>query len=110
MKEIERRIYKTTLNDIKRYVMLCSKGVFHGHKYVMLETDHLENIEFYIDTRGLDRPYCSAFMFGKITPLKTYLVSYEVCGEYDYYVDYDVFCEMLYNYIQQEYKTGTCIN
>lgn len=104
MSEIERRLYKTTLNDIKRYVTLCSKGIWHGCKYVMLETDNLPNVEFYIDMQGPERPHCSALMFGKITPSRTYLVSHAICGEYEYYVSYEDFCELLYAYIKENYK------
>lgn len=104
--KIERRIYKATLEDIRKYVGLRSKG--HYKKYVMIENSFLNdpdsNSEIYIDTLGPDRANCSSTMFGEITPDKTYLINKDICGRYCYYVDFDEFCEKLYKYIQVEYR------
>lgn len=106
--EIEKRIYKATLEDIRQYVAFCSKGLQHGFKYVMIENNFLNSpessSEIYIDSFGLDRPYCSATLFGTITPTKTYLIDRDICDRENEYVEYDEFCERLFKYIQEEYR------
>lgn len=103
---IERRIYKLTLNDIRCYVYYILKK--HRNYYFMIEQTDLNNpdslSEIYADRDGYDRPNCSAFMFGALNPYGTFLISYEVIHKYEYYVDYNEFCQMLYDYIQKEYK------
>ncbi len=103
---IERHIYKLTLGDIRQYVYLISKK--RKNYCFMIEQNDLNNpdsmSEIYADRDGYDKPCCSDFMFGASNPYGTFLVSYEVVKEYDYYVDYDEFCQMLYDYIQKEYK------
>lgn len=107
MEEIERRIYKTSLDDIKRYINICSQGDWRGNKYVMIEQneywDPETSSEIYVDTQGTDRPNCSAIYFGKITPARTYFINKDICGEYSKYVDFDEFCEMVFDYIKEEY-------
>lgn len=104
--KIERRIYKLTLGDIRQYVYLMMKR--QSRLCFMIEQNDLNNPDslssIYADRDGYDKPYCSAFMFGESNQYGTFLVAYEVTEKYDYFVDYDTFCQMMYDYIQKEYR------